>query len=377
MNKIKFTYHTPNGDRRHFVDEEDVKVLLSRLPQEIWKRLKVVHFNDQGWGRKRAGYTTRRGRKEIALCAFPPRISLSSYLRRSQNPGIFGAIRGSQWPTLAVRRFMLYDTFLHELGHLQVIDRKAKNENRKFASETKAQDFAEFWCKKLWSEHFDHSDPVHNSPSQEEMEQLTKFWKEAHSEYKKGLIYEGKKRRDYAAIHYSKAAELYSSHALALEALGIFNYDTIHSSSRSVGLLQRAVDCDPTLHDANLFLGLAFAEEHKEAKAIHYLERAMRFSSRPSGTRAVYARVLANLGYFEEAKAMFQKAIKKSPKCPFVLKNYQIFLLHENNPEKDHNIEKAASLFQEKDRKIIQDRISIYSRGLRIIYWHDLSESSK
>jgi hypothetical protein len=70
---------------------------------------------------------------------------------------------------LAVRRFLLYDVFLHELGHLQVIDEEAKRVRRKFASETKAQEFAEYWRARLWREQFDHTDPVHNRPTGEEL----------------------------------------------------------------------------------------------------------------------------------------------------------------------------------------------------------------
>jgi hypothetical protein len=44
-----------------------------------------------------------------------------------------GAIRAKQWPHLAVRRFLLYNTFLHELGHIQIILPKAKTNRRKFA----------------------------------------------------------------------------------------------------------------------------------------------------------------------------------------------------------------------------------------------------
>jgi hypothetical protein len=64
---------------------------------------------------------------------------------------------------------MLYDVFLHELGHLQVVDSVATTERRKFAMETKAQEFAIGWCKRLWSEPFDHPDPVHNLPSEQEL----------------------------------------------------------------------------------------------------------------------------------------------------------------------------------------------------------------
>jgi hypothetical protein len=78
---------------------------------------------------------------------------------------MFGAARGSQWPPLAIRRFVLYSTLLHELGHLQVVDSEAKTERRKFAMETRAEEFAEAWCNRLWSEYFDHPDPVHNPPA--------------------------------------------------------------------------------------------------------------------------------------------------------------------------------------------------------------------
>jgi hypothetical protein len=33
-----------------------------------------------------------------------------------------------------------------------------------FAREKCAQEFADRWRRKLWSEHFDHPDPVHNAP---------------------------------------------------------------------------------------------------------------------------------------------------------------------------------------------------------------------
>lgn len=67
---------------------------------------------------------------------------------------------------------MLYDVFLHELGHLQVVVPKARNPRRRFASETKAQQFADNWRKRLWSELCDHIDPIHNPPSQLELEML-------------------------------------------------------------------------------------------------------------------------------------------------------------------------------------------------------------
>jgi hypothetical protein len=166
--EVKFSASLPRGDRVHHVNEEDIRVVLSRLPQELWMRLGAVHFNDRSRGARYLGYVNR-GRREIALCALPPRISLTRFLVKGQTPEQFGARRGRQWPVQAIRRFLLYDTFLHELGHLQIIEPEARSHRRKFAMETRAQEFAIYWCRKLWSEPYSHPDPVHNPPAAEEL----------------------------------------------------------------------------------------------------------------------------------------------------------------------------------------------------------------
>jgi hypothetical protein len=223
MRSLKFTWHRPGGDRRHFVAEADVTVVLERLPASLWSRLKAVHFNDRARGNRVLGYVGK-GRAEIALCALPPRVSLAEALRRGRSPDQFGAVRGCQWPVLAVRRFMLYEVFLLELGHLQVIDEDAKTTRRKFASETLAQDFAERWCRELWSRRFDHPDPVHNPPSEEETAELRDGWTVAFHDYKKGLHAEQAKRYDEAVAHYRRAIEGYPGHAFAVQRLGSLSH---------------------------------------------------------------------------------------------------------------------------------------------------------
>ena len=168
---IKFTVTTPGADRIHYVNEEDVRIVLSRLPTELWCRLRAVHFNDQARGARLLGYVNR-GSSEMALCALPPRMSLARGLR-GQTCECFGATRGHKWPALAVRRFMLYNVFLHELGHLQRINEVGSAARLQFAREKLAQDFAIGWCKRLWSEIFPHPDPVHNAPTPEEMFSFT------------------------------------------------------------------------------------------------------------------------------------------------------------------------------------------------------------
>src|SRR5262245_65969862 len=87
-------------------------------------------------------------------------------------PTAFGAVRGKHWSRLAVRRFLLYDVFLHELGHLQVVNECATDPWNRFAKERKAQEFANYWRRELWSRPFENALPEHNPPSAEEMERL-------------------------------------------------------------------------------------------------------------------------------------------------------------------------------------------------------------
>ena len=175
IRRIKFSCSMTRAGRIHFLTPDDVRVLLGRLPEELWERLRAVHFNDRGRGKRVAGYVNM-GHREIAICAHPASVSCSSAIPRKQrcSPATFGASRGRQWPQLAVRRFLLYDVFLHELGHLQIVDPAAKALRRRYASETLAQEFANSWRRALWAQHFDHPDPAHNPPSRDELQDASK-----------------------------------------------------------------------------------------------------------------------------------------------------------------------------------------------------------
>ncbi len=165
--QVKFSTSRPGADRVHYISEEDIRVLLGRLPAELWQRLRAVHFNDRSHGTRLLGYVSGR-RREITLCALPPRLGLTVALRDGLTPEQFGAGRSKKWPALAIRRFMLYNVFLHELGHLQLVDEDSNSARLKFTREKRAQEFAMHWCGELWSKPFPHPDPVHNPPSSEE-----------------------------------------------------------------------------------------------------------------------------------------------------------------------------------------------------------------
>jgi|SRR5579872_6520675 len=164
MRDVQFSVVPPNSNRVHYVNQCDINVVLSRIPEHVWKRLRGVHFNDESFGFRRLGYVNR-GRHDIALCALPHRLSLNGCCRwNSVSPSEFGARWGKKWPALAVRRFMLYDVFLHELGHLQEFDSRGPSRRLRYYGEKLAQEFANSWRRRLWSNRFDHPDPVHNLP---------------------------------------------------------------------------------------------------------------------------------------------------------------------------------------------------------------------
>lgn len=167
MSHIKFHTKEIRGTRKHYLDATDVQVLLSRLPCAVWSRLEDVYFCDRAWGNRILGYVTR-GRRSISICALPAPVSLGRLMvYRSLSALEFGAPPRGRWPEEAIRRCLLYDTFLHEIGHLQVVRPRAKGDERRFAGETLAQQFADYWRRRLWRERFDHPDPIHNPPNKD------------------------------------------------------------------------------------------------------------------------------------------------------------------------------------------------------------------
>jgi hypothetical protein len=163
--RVRFTASAPGGDRVHHLTEDDVRTVLGRLPDHLWSRLRAVHFNDRGirpW-RQRFGYANPRS-GEIAMCAQPPRMALTRCLRSALTPEHFGAECNRRAPELALRRFLLYDVFLHELGHLQRLPGPTRSKRLTYPREKLAEAFSVKWRQWLWSQPFDHPDPVHQPP---------------------------------------------------------------------------------------------------------------------------------------------------------------------------------------------------------------------
>lgn len=311
---MDFHSRLPAGDRRHYVDEADVEVVLSRLPADVTTRIRAIHFTDEARGNRRLGYTSTRGRREIALCALPPHVSLNPFLAGPQTALMFGAVKGAQWPSLAVRRFMLYDVLLHEIGHLQVVHENAKRPRRKFAGEVVAQDFANQWREDLWSKPFDHADPVHNSPSAEETASLSR-WGEAHAEYKRG--------------HFERALELCPLHSYALTELAqrivrgsLETRGEDEARRRAVELLGRALLSDPTSFHANLRMGWNCGHLGRYGDARRHISRAERHGPLSTAGLSAIGDAYADWGFLVEAERLFHKALVREPEAPKILRNY-------------------------------------------------------
>ncbi len=360
MRYIEFVKHKCASHRRHYINEEDVKVLLSRLPEDLYSRLKKVHFKDDARGNRCYGYTTKRGRKEITICAMPIRFSISKLIQSTpgQSHRTFGAVKGSQWPIRAIRRFMLYDVFLHELGHLQIIDSKAKNVNRKFASETKAQEFADYWRGKLWSKSLDHPDPVHNRPSKKEIDGLEN-WVESHLAYRRGMELKQRNKRKEAIEYFEKSISLYKDHSLALESLGMCIFSTSTGSDdeknlrKAEKLFKRALSIDPLLPDANLILAMTYAFLNDQKNSEKYFKKSVKIDPYSLRVLSKYASSLDDWKRNDEAEFIFKKILKKEPDSVLILRDYSLMLIgRRGNDGKD--LDNAIRMLK-KANKIMPD----------------------
>ncbi len=374
---IQFVRHKVAWHRRHYVNEDDVRIVLSRLPEGLWARLRKVHFKDDSRGARTLGYTTRLGRREITLCALPYQKTIRS---RTMGAEEFGALRACQWPTLAIRRHVLYDTFLHELGHLQIARQRSSRPDRKFASETLAQEFADEWRRKLWAQPFDHPDPVHNPPNKEELRALRLGWVNANLAYRKGQALEANGKKREAVLYFRRATELYPDHALALEHLAtrIYHGDdpeqpkgfSDSAARAAIPLLQRALTLDPGLPGAHLILASALGKLDDKETCRRAFEKALALPpphrQYRNHVQAEYADVLSDWGCDREAEALFETVLKADPKNMNALLDCAEHWLGREN-RTPARINKALPLL-ERALRIDEKHTGVHSKLARA-YW--------
>jgi hypothetical protein len=175
-------------DQISYISHKDIEILRERIPIEFRSRLREIFPQYETLGVRRLGWVSTNGRRDVNICVYLPyRVSLRRFLVKGQSAFEFGTSPRGQWTPWAVRRYLLYDVFLHEVGHLQIIHSRKSNNNRKYASETKAQEFADNLRRELWKTHFEHSDPIHNSPQEDELSVIS-LWQKLDKKQRFNLV---------------------------------------------------------------------------------------------------------------------------------------------------------------------------------------------
>jgi tetratricopeptide (TPR) repeat protein len=178
---------------------------------------------------------------------------------------------------------------------------------------------------------FDHPDPVHNSPSSEEIASLAR-WGEAHAEYKRG--------------HFERALELCPLHSYALTQLAQdIVRDDDEARRRAVELLDRALRCDPHYFDANLRMGWNCVHLGRYEDARRHIARAERHGPLSARQLSAVGDAYADWGFLFEAERLFQRALVREPDAPRILRNYAraVWDLEVHTPEQT---ERALALFE-------------------------------
>ena len=366
---------------RQYVDDEDIRVLLSRMPKELWTRLTKVIFRDH-WGRDGClGYVLTHGRREIVLCNLPWHLSLRRLcIRDGRSPEFFGAPERGQWPPLAIRRIHLYGTFLHELGHIQVVDPKNQSSRRKYADETKAEEFAQEWIGTLWAEPFDHPDPVHNPPTANELALIRDgSWEESHALYKRTLKeIKGERKQNTASPErqsaWRKSLQLavarFPQHSLAWQELGRqFWINGEYESAIECFNQVRAVD--PHLPMASFFGALCYTYLDRKTEARAWFERAVRLDQYPPQCRTFFAEKLGQWGEKAEAGNLFRAILKSKPDYHPAILRYGQFLVNEfEGREQEAIVYLRKAVDKEPD-----DYGSLYELGCALWYVDETAEA--
>lgn len=329
MRDVTFSFHPVGGDRRFFVDEADVRAVIERLPKRFRRALARVRFDDVGWETYKAGYS-KSGSREIALCALPPRVSLTRFLPNSVSPHEFGAVRGAQWPALAVGRYQLYHVFLAMLIALE-----GRHGDGAAEMGTEARKLRH----ELWEATPPELGALHHAPDEAESTRIAEHWKPAHAAYKRGLLLERQSEFGPAERAFREALEHEPTHPLALEHLGAaaVGAGRVHDA---IALLQRAVAADHTLPRAHLLLGTVLAQADQQRDARVVFERALEIHPQPAVSLAVYASFLARWGAFEEADAHFKRAMRKDPTSGLPQRAFGVSLLErEDRRDRERGLE--------------------------------------
>ncbi len=346
IDTIEFVRDEISSHFRQYVEEADIQAILPRLPEETWGHLRRVRFRDGADAGGRLGDVVTGPEPEIVLHAQAYRVSLAPYVGRGETPETYGAVGGCRWPVLAIRRFLLYNVLLSQLGRLQ-----------RGEAGTNDRTFAEHWRGELWSRQSDDFDPVHHAPTEKESRLLRVGWAAADAEYGTGLELDDAGERTSAFRHYRRAIDHYPEHALALQGLGKLTYAGFGEAreneklERAADWLRRALEVDPGLPDASLYLAIVLSRLARREKERGVLDRTVVPDPCETVSLATYVENLSKRGYREEAEALFEKVLKKvtrkDSRRDLALRAYARMLLYRSKEPDENDTRKAVDLLRQ------------------------------
>lgn len=311
MRKVRFVVHQIHSNRVYRVTPEEVEVVLGRLPAEVKDRLREVHFRDD-FHRGCVGYANRES-GQIALTAVPERMSFRHYQRiHGGTAEEFGAVAGEQWPVLALRRQTLYDTFLHELGHLQIVRPRGRNH---FTGERGAREFAAYWRRRLWAEAFDHPDPVHNRPGPDE-----RFWPRATAAWQGGLA-DAVHALNETGFQPQALRQLKSYHGIPEEDR-LYLMGVAHFKSGQWEAAREAFQAMPERPHRDYWLGITLQKLGDWKRACPVLLRALSDEVGGVGARLALAQCCYWTGQTAQAEELLREGLAGEPKNPRYLRMY-------------------------------------------------------
>jgi tetratricopeptide (TPR) repeat protein len=170
-----------------------------------------------------------------------------------------------------------------------VIDEGAKAVRRKFAMETKAQEFAMTWCKRLWSEPFDHPNPVHNPPAPEELADDDPEFSD--------LLRLTAERPDDAEL-FQRLARRYRRRGQMTEARAAY---------------ERSLELDPSDPWTHLLLGNWYFAQRDEGAAVDWFSRAAALMPDDATPFWCLAEVYEHQGRFDLADENYRRAAEIDP----------------------------------------------------------------
>ena len=95
MSRIKYSYTKPGERRKHYLEGARRRGVARTASFRALVSAPSRPFQRQGGGNRRLGYVNR-GRREIAICALPPNVSVSRFLIRHRQSCLvrFGGSNG-------------------------------------------------------------------------------------------------------------------------------------------------------------------------------------------------------------------------------------------------------------------------------------------